>query len=162
MSRGDEFNVPVFPWVPYFVCKHPFSLFERQLQAVFFSRFGINFAHNFAFGVAFVPIINFLREGKLVVVRKERTFVQRELRSCRGCAVGYYGYLWAEVLDTDAFDAFEKNGIFDAQTAQAFRSNILEKGDSQDPMKLYRQFRGADPNPESLLRNRGLISETTK
>lgn len=79
-----------------------------------------------------------------------------------GYAVGYYGYLWAEVLDADAFDAFEKNGIFDAQTAQAFRSNILEKGDSQDPMKLYRQFRGTDPNPESLLRNRGLISETTK
>lgn len=74
-----------------------------------------------------------------------------------GYAVGYYGYLWAEVLDADAFEAFEENGIFDPETAKAFRTNILEKGDSEDPMKLYKQFRGSDPNPESLLRNRGLI-----
>ena len=71
------------------------------------------------------------------------------------CA-GYYSYTWAEVLDADAFDAFIEHGIFDPATAKAFRENILEKGGSEDPMKLYRQFRGADPNPEALLRSRGL------
>ncbi len=71
------------------------------------------------------------------------------------CA-GYYSYTWAEVLDADAFDAFRENGIFDPATAKAFRENILEKGGSEDPMKLYLQFRGAEPNPDALLRGRGL------
>lgn len=73
-----------------------------------------------------------------------------------GYAVGYYSYLWAEVLDADAFDAFAEHGIFDQATATAFRENILEKGNSEDPMSLYVRFRGAEPNPESLLKNRGL------
>lgn len=73
-----------------------------------------------------------------------------------GYATGYYSYLWAEVLDADAFDAFEQNGIFDQQTAALYRSNILEKGGSVEPMTLYKQFRGAEPNPDALLRNRGL------
>lgn len=71
------------------------------------------------------------------------------------CA-GYYSYLWAEVLDADAFDAFLENGVFDAKTAKKYRENILEKGDSEDPMTLYVRFRGAQPNPESMLRFRGL------
>ena len=73
-----------------------------------------------------------------------------------GYEVGYYSYLWAEVLDADAFDAFIENGIFDKATADAFRINILEAGSSEDPMKLYVQFRGAEPNPDALLRGRGL------
>ena len=73
-----------------------------------------------------------------------------------GYEVGYYSYLWAEVLDADAFDAFVENGIFDKATADAFRINILEAGSSEDPMKLYIQFRGAEPNPEALIRGRGL------
>lgn len=64
------------------------------------------------------------------------------------CA-GYYSYVWAEVLDADAFDAFKEHGIFDPATAKSFRENILEKGGSEDPMALYKKFRGADPNPES-------------
>ncbi len=71
------------------------------------------------------------------------------------CA-GYYSYLWAEVLDADAFDAFIENGIFDKVTADAYRINILEAGSSEEPMKLYEQFRGAQPNPDALLRGRGL------
>ena len=71
------------------------------------------------------------------------------------CA-GYYSYLWAEVLDADAFDAFVENGIFDKATADAFRINILEAGASDDPMTLYVRFRGAQPNPDALLRGRGL------
>ena len=73
-----------------------------------------------------------------------------------GYEVGYYSYLWAEVLDADAFDAFVENGVFDKATADAFRINILEAGSSEDPMKLYVQFRGAEPNPEALIRGRGL------
>jgi len=73
-----------------------------------------------------------------------------------GYSAGYYAYLWAEVLDADAFDAFVEKGIFDKETATAFRKNILERGDSEDPMVLYRKFRGANPNPEALLKRRGL------
>jgi len=73
-----------------------------------------------------------------------------------GYYAGYYSYLWAEVLDADAFQAFVEKGIFDQATAKSFRDNILSKGDTEDPMVLYRRFRGADPNPEYLLKNRGL------
>lgn len=73
-----------------------------------------------------------------------------------GYAAGYYTYLWAEVLDTDGFELFKEKGIFDKATADAFRTNILEMGGSDDPMKLYKQFRGQEPNPDALLRNRGL------
>ena len=74
-----------------------------------------------------------------------------------GYAVGYYSYLWAEVLDADGFEAFKENGIFDETTGRSFRKNILEMGGSEEPMTLYKRFRGAEPNPEALLRNRGLI-----
>ena len=74
-----------------------------------------------------------------------------------GYAVGYYSYLWAEVLDADGFEAFLENGIFDEATGRSFRTNILEMGGSEEPMTLYKRFRGAEPNPEALLRNRGLI-----
>lgn len=73
-----------------------------------------------------------------------------------GYSSGYYAYLWAEVLDADAFNAFEENGIFDKQTATLFRKNVLEKGDTEDPMILYKQFRGAEPDPAALIKRRGL------
>lgn len=73
-----------------------------------------------------------------------------------GYAAGYYSYLWAEVLDADAFEAFKEHGVFDKNTADSFRRNILEKGGTEDPMTLYRAFRGADPSLEPLLKNRGL------
>lgn len=73
-----------------------------------------------------------------------------------GYAAGYYCYLWAERLDTDAFEAFKEHGLFDQATATSFRENILEKGGSDDPMKLYVTFRGAEPSIEPLLQARGL------
>ena len=73
-----------------------------------------------------------------------------------GYSAGYYSYLWANVLDNDAFEAFKENGIFDPETANSFRSNILEKGDSDDPMTLYKNFRGQEPQLEPMLKNRGL------
>jgi len=73
-----------------------------------------------------------------------------------GYSAGYYSYAWAEVLDADAFEAFKENGIFDKATAKAFRENVLSKGGSDDPMKLYVQFRGQEPDPDAMLRRKGL------
>ena len=73
-----------------------------------------------------------------------------------GYSAGYYSYLWAEVLDKDAFELFMEKGIFDPETATSFRKNILEMGGSDEPMDLYRRFRGADPDPAALTRARGL------
>ena len=73
-----------------------------------------------------------------------------------GYAAGYYGYKWAEVLDADAFSQFKKNGIFDKATATSFRKNILEKGGTEHPMKLYIAFRGQEPSIEPLLERSGL------
>ena len=73
-----------------------------------------------------------------------------------GYSSGYYFYLWAEVLDKDAFELFKQKGIYDKETAMSFRKNILEKGGSEEPMVLYKRFRGADPDAGALLRGRGL------
>lgn len=74
-----------------------------------------------------------------------------------GYAAGYYSYKWAEVLDADAFDFFKQNGIFDKKTADAFRTNVLEKGGSEDPALLYRRFRGQDPSVDALMRRDGIL-----
>ena len=73
-----------------------------------------------------------------------------------GYSAGYYGYLWAEVLDKDAFEYWESNGLWNPEMARKFRSLFLEKGGSEEPMTLYHEFRGADPDPDALIRARGL------
>ena len=73
-----------------------------------------------------------------------------------GYSAGYYSYLWAEVLDKDAFELFRQRGIFDPATAASFKHNILEAGGSEQPMVLYERFRGASPDPQWLLKARGL------
>ena len=73
-----------------------------------------------------------------------------------GYSCGYYSYLWAEVLDKDAFELFKEKGIFDKNTSMSFRRNVLEKGGSEEPMLLYKRFRGSEPDPSALLRARGL------
>lgn len=75
-----------------------------------------------------------------------------------GYSAGYYSYKWAEVLDADAFEAFLEKGIFNDEVARSFKENILEKGGSEHPMKLYLSFRGKKPTPEALLKRAGLIS----
>ncbi|MGB9906622.1 MAG: M3 family metallopeptidase [Candidatus Saccharicenans sp.] len=74
-----------------------------------------------------------------------------------GYSAGYYSYIWAEVLDADAFEAFKEKGLFDAETARAFRENILARGGSDDPMVLYVNFRGREPKVEPMLKRRGLL-----
>lgn len=73
-----------------------------------------------------------------------------------GYAVGYYGYKWAEILDADAFEEFKQNGLRDRATAQRFRTEILERGDAEDPDVLYRNFKGTDATADALLRRSGL------
>lgn len=73
-----------------------------------------------------------------------------------GYAAGYYSYKWAEVLDADAFSIFKKNGIFNPETAQSFRENILSKGGTEHPMTLYKRFRGGEPTIDALLKRNGI------
>ena len=89
-----------------------------------------------------------------IVPRYRSTYFQHVFAG--GYSSGYYSYLWAEVLDADAFGAFREKGIFDAATAKSFRTNILEKGGSEDVMELYRRFRGREPSVQPLLERRGL------
>lgn len=70
-------------------------------------------------------------------------------------AAGYYSYMWAEVLDADAFAYFKENGIFNPELASSYRENILEPGGSEPPMELYVRFRGREPSVEPLLERRG-------
>ncbi len=74
-----------------------------------------------------------------------------------GYAAGYYSYKWAEVLEADAFEYFQENGIFNKEIAASFRENVLSKGGSKHPMELYKAFRGEEPKTAALLRKSGLI-----
>lgn len=75
-----------------------------------------------------------------------------------GYSSGYYSYKWAEVLDADAFAYFQENGIFNKEVATKFKDSILSQGGTEDPMVLYKRFRGKEPNPEALLKRAGLIN----
>lgn len=77
-----------------------------------------------------------------------------------GYSAGYYSYKWAEVLDADAFSVFKKEGIFNRETAQRFRDCILSKGGTEHPMKLYKRFKGSEPNIYALLDRNGITSKT--
>lgn len=73
-----------------------------------------------------------------------------------GYSAGYYSYKWAEVLDADAFSLFKEKGIFNREVAQSFRENILSKGGTEHPMKLYKRFRGKEPAIDALLKRNGI------
>ena len=73
-----------------------------------------------------------------------------------GYAAGYYSYKWAEVLSADAFSLFEEKGIFDSETGEAFLENVLEKGGTKEPMELFKNFRGREPEIDALLRHSGI------
>jgi peptidyl-dipeptidase Dcp len=78
-----------------------------------------------------------------------------------GYSAGYYSYLWSEVLDADAFEAFEATGnVFDPALAARLKQHVYAAGGSRDPAELYRAFRGADPDPAALLRKRGLAASS--
>ena len=74
-----------------------------------------------------------------------------------GYSSGYYSYKWAEVLDADAFEYFEEKGIFNKKVANKFKDTVLSQGGTENPMTLYKRFRGKEPQPEALLRRAGLL-----
>jgi len=75
-----------------------------------------------------------------------------------GYSAGYYSYKWAEVLDADAFEYFLEKGIFNKEVATRFKENVLSKGGTEKPMKLYKRFRGKEPKPDALLKRAGLLN----
>ena len=89
-----------------------------------------------------------------IIPRYRSTYFQHIFSG--GYSAGYYAYIWAEVLDADAFAAFKEKDLFDQNTATSFRENILERGGTGNPADMYRQFRGKDPDPIHLMKKRGL------
>ena len=74
-----------------------------------------------------------------------------------GYSSGYYSYKWAEVLDADAFEYFKEKGVFNKTVANKFKEHVLSQGGTEDPMLLYKRFRGQEPKPEALLKRAGLL-----
>lgn len=101
------------------------------------------------------------------VMNKFRLFPNSVERACMSCSfghifnggysAGYYSYKWAEVLDADAFEKFQQDGIFNKETAKVFKDEILSKGGSEHPETLYKRFKGEKPKPDALLRRAGLL-----
>jgi peptidyl-dipeptidase Dcp len=89
-----------------------------------------------------------------IIPRYRSTYFQHIFSG--GYSAGYYAYIWAEVLDSDAFAAFKENGLYDQTTAEAFRKNILERGGTGNAAEMYKAFRGKDPDPIHLMKKRGL------
>lgn len=75
-----------------------------------------------------------------------------------GYAAGYYSYLWAEVLSADAYSRFEEEGIFNPITGKSFLDEILTRGGSEEPMELFKRFRGREPQLDALLRHKGIMN----
>jgi len=96
-----------------------------------------------------------VRLPREIVPRYRSTYFNHIFGPGGGYSSGYYAYIWSEVLDQDAFEAFREKGLFDQATARGFRT-ILEKAGTEDPMALYKAFRGREPSVEPLLRKRGL------
>ena len=89
-----------------------------------------------------------------IISRYKSTYFNHIFNS--GYSAGYYSYIWSQVLDADAFNAFVENGIFDKKTATLYRKNILEKGANGDPMENYVKFRGKEPSIDALLKRKGM------
>jgi len=96
-----------------------------------------------------------------IIPRYRSSYFLHIFSSPSGYASGYYSYIWAGVLDTDAFEAFKSTELFNPEKAISFRQNILEKGNTEDAMELYKRFRGSEPSIEPLLKKRGLNTVTS-
>ena len=90
-----------------------------------------------------------------IVVRYRSPYFQHIFSG--GYSAGYYSYIWSEVLDADAFQAFKETSLYDPKTAASFRDNIYSRGNTEDPMVLYKRFRGREPKVEALLKRRGFL-----
>ena len=129
----------------------------RQLE---FSLFDFVLHHQYKpeFGAQVQSVLNKIREQVAVIVPPEFNRFQHSFSHifAGGYAAGYYSYKWAEVLSADAFSRFEELGIFNEQAGRAFQQAILEKGGSEEPMQLFKDFMGREPNIDALLRHSGI------
>ena len=129
----------------------------RQLE---FSLFDFVLHHQYKpeLGAQVQSVLDKIREQVAVIVPPEFNRFQHSFSHifAGGYAAGYYSYKWAEVLSADAFSRFEELGIFNEQTGQAFLQAILEKGGSEEPMELFKNFMGREPNIDALLRHSGI------
>jgi peptidyl-dipeptidase Dcp len=91
-----------------------------------------------------------------IVVRYRSPYFQHIFSG--GYSAGYYSYIWSEVLDADAFQAFKETSLYDQTTARSFRENVLARGGSEDAMELYKRFRGREPKVEPLLKRKGFLN----
>lgn len=90
-----------------------------------------------------------------IVVRYRSTYFRHIFSG--GYSAGYYSYLWSEMIEADIFEAFKEKGLFDKETATSFRKNMLSRGGTEDPMELFKRFRGREPKIEPLLKRKGLL-----
>ena len=90
-----------------------------------------------------------------IIPRYRTTYFQHIFAG--GYSAGYYSYIWSGVLDTDAYSVFKNSDLFSPEKAASFRKNILERGNTEEPMELYKRFRGSEPSITPLLRKRGLL-----
>ena len=129
----------------------------RQLE---FSIFDFRIHRDYKPGMDIHAVLEEVR--KRVAVIKPPAFNRFECSFSHifagGYAAGYYSYKWAEVLSADAFSRFEEEGIFNGETGRSFRENILEKGGEEEPMDLFKKFRGREPKVDALLRHSGLAA----
>lgn len=129
----------------------------RQLEFALFD-FKLHLEFNPEVGPKVQDTINQVRDLVSVIRPPEFNRFQHSFSHifAGGYSAGYYSYKWAEVLSADAFSKFEEDGIFNTQTGASFLNNILEKGGSQEPMELFKAFRGREPNVDALLRHSGI------
>ena len=127
----------------------------RQLE---FSLFDFKLHKNYAEGKAVQDVLNDVRQEVSVVIPPAFNRFQNSFSHifAGGYAAGYYSYKWAEVLSADAFSRFEEEGIFNHATGESFLNEILEKGGSAEPMELFVNFRGREPEIDALLRHSGI------
>ena len=127
-----------------------FSLFDFRLHA----------EHDPAQGARIYPLLEEVRDQVAVVRPPEWNRFANSFGHifAGGYAAGYYSYKWAEVLSADAYSRFEEEGIFSQEAGREFMTHILEKGGSEDPMVLFRNFRGREPRIDALLRHSGLAA----
>ena len=129
----------------------------RQLE---FSLFDFTLHHQYKpqLGAQVQQVLDKIRKQVAVIVPPKFNRFQHSFSHifAGGYAAGYYSYKWAEVLSADAFSRFEELGVFNKETGQAFLQAILEKGGSEEPMTLFKNFMGREPNIEALLRHCGI------
>ncbi|MBD3669919.1 MAG: oligopeptidase A [Gammaproteobacteria bacterium] len=130
----------------------------RQLEFSMFD-FRLHLEHKPEEGARIQEILDEVRAEVAVVPQPSYNRFQHSFAHifAGGYAAGYYSYKWAEVLSSDAFSKFEENGIFDRKTGVEFLEAILEQGGSREPMELFKEFRGREPEIEALLRHSGIV-----